>query len=291
VTRATTGILPVDKPAGPTSRSVLDALERRLGLGTLGHAGTLDPLASGLLVVLAGRARRLQEFFLGRDKTYRARVRFGATSPTLDGEGPVRTTGVRPAPVSRSEAAALVARFAGDIDQTPPAFSALRVAGRRAHRLARLGRDVALESRRVTIHEIAIVAIDEPDWVVDLRCGPGVYVRSLARDLGAARGTGAYLAELRRTRSGQLSVDDAVAADAATPADLRPLAAILRDEPRIDVGEDEARRLARGDVIAGQAPAAPPRTSFAWFRGRPCFRLTVPAPGLLRSDLMLEPPG
>src|SRR5262249_46271748 len=137
-----TGILLIDKPVGPTSREVLDGLERRLLVGPLGHAGTLDPRASGLLLVLAGRARRLQDFFTDRDKAYLARVRFGETSPTLDSEGPVTPTGVEPAPIPIADIQDLLRRFEGEVLQAPPAFSAVRVSGRRAHKLARKGRSV-----------------------------------------------------------------------------------------------------------------------------------------------------
>src|SRR5262245_52575752 len=128
--RERTGVLLLDKPVGPTSRNVLDDLEKRLLVGPIGHAGTLDPLASGLLIALCGRARRLQEFFIDRDKTYVARIRFGATSPTFDAEGAVSPTGVVPEPVAAPSD--LLSRFEGEIVQAPPSFSALRVDGRRA---------------------------------------------------------------------------------------------------------------------------------------------------------------
>src|SRR5580765_1936985 len=118
------GVILIDKPVGPTSREVLDGLERRLLVGPLGHAGTLDPKASGLLVVLAGRARRLQDFFTDRDKTYTARVRFGETSTTLDAEGPVTSTGVEPAPIDAAGIRSFLGRFEGDLLQAPPLFSA-----------------------------------------------------------------------------------------------------------------------------------------------------------------------
>ena len=136
----TNGVLLLDKPVGPSSREALDGVQRRIGIVPLGHAGTLDPLASGLLVVLAGRARRLQEYLLARGKAYVARVRFGQTSPTLDAEGPVGPSGVTPDPMSAEDARALLPRFEGDVLQVPPVFSALRVQGRRAHKLARKGR-------------------------------------------------------------------------------------------------------------------------------------------------------
>jgi tRNA pseudouridine55 synthase len=286
----TTGVLLIDKPVGPSSREVLDGVESRLRIGAIGHAGTLDPLASGLLVALAGKARRLQEFFLDREKTYVARVRFGETSPTLDGEGPVGTTGIPPGAISPDEIRAFLERFQGEVLQVPPVFSAMRVGGRRAHELARKGRPVVLEPRPVRIGSISLLAIEGADWVLEITCGPGVYVRSLARDLGEARGCGAYLAELRRTRSGPLRVEDAINPAVAALAHLRPLSLILAAELRIEVSEGQAKKLALGDVIE-QPEGTEGQPRFAWFRGRPCFRLTAPSPGLLRSDLLIDRPG
>jgi tRNA pseudouridine55 synthase len=282
-----TGVMLLDKPAGPTSRDLLDDLHERTGIGPLGHAGTLDPLASGLLVALAGRARRLQEFFSDHGKTYRARIRFGETSPTLDGEGPVVASG-RPVPaVDAAGARKILAGFEGEVLQTPPVFSALRLHGRRAHEIAREGRAVGLEPRKVTIHSIALVGIEEGDWIVDVSCGPGAYVRSLARDLGEARGCGAWLAELRRTRSGPFHLEDAVAPDLATLDHLRPLSEVLASEGRMDVDRGAARRLLQGNVIPRRPGETP---TFAWFGDRPCFRLCEPSPGLLRSKVMIEEP-
>jgi tRNA pseudouridine55 synthase len=287
---ATPGVLLLDKPVGPTSREVLNEVERRLEAGPIGHAGTLDPLASGLLVALVGRARRLQDFFLGSEKTYVARIRFGETSRTLDAEGPITFTGVAPSPVPLDAVRSLLAGFVGEYHQAPPEFSAIRVRGRRAHELARLGRPVELSRRQVRVEEIRLLAVEEPEWLVEVRCGAGVYVRSLARDLGEARGCGAHLAELRRTRSGGLRIEDAVPPALASRSHLRPLAEVLAAEPRIVVGEEEARKLRLGDVIPRPGGPLAGVPAFAWFRGRPCFRLTVAREGLLRSDLLIEEP-
>jgi tRNA pseudouridine55 synthase len=282
------GVLLVDKPVGPTSREVLDGLERRLRIGPLGHAGTLDPLASGLLVVLAGRARRLQEFFLGREKVYAARVRFGETSPTLDSEGPLVATGVAPSLIDAEGIRAMLARFEGEFLQAPPVFSAVRVSGRRAHKLARTGREVVLEPRKVTINGIELIAAENHDWLLEITCGSGVYVRSLARDLGDARGCGAHLAELRRTRSGGLRVEHARPPRSTDVQELKPLSEVLAGEPRLDATEDEAARLLHGDIVGCQG--RDPLPTFGWFRGRPCFKLMTPAPQVVRSELLLDEP-
>jgi tRNA pseudouridine55 synthase len=283
-----TGVLLIDKPRGPTSREVLDGIERRLRIGPLGHAGTLDPLASGLLVVLAGRARRLQEFFLAREKAYVARVRFGQTSPTLDGEGPVGPSGTPPAPLDAAAIREVLARFEGEILQDPPIFSAVRIRGRRAHKLARKGREVVLEPRKVRIDRIALLGVEGDDWVIEITCGAGVYIRSLARDLGEARGCGAYLADLRRTRSGGLRVEDAIDPERADVTAMKSLAEVLSSEPRLDATEFEAVRLFHGDIVPCEGRDPMPR--FGWFGGRPCFKLMTPAPQVLRSDLLIEEP-
>jgi tRNA pseudouridine55 synthase len=282
------GVLLLDKPAGPTSRAVIDAVAARLRLGAVGHAGTLDPLATGLLVTLIGKARRLQEFFAGHDKRYRARVRFGATTATCDAEGEL-VFRARPEPIERAAAVSLLAGFVGELVQTPPSFSALRIDGKRAHALARDGRPAELPPRPVRVTSIDLVAIEGDDWVLDVDCGPGYYVRALARDLGERRGTGAYLADLRRIRSGGFAVDIAVAPAQARQDDVIPITRALAGETRIDVTGDEARALAHGKAIPAQPGAAPP--AFAWRNGRPCFKLCAPAPGILRSDLLIEDPG
>jgi tRNA pseudouridine55 synthase len=190
--------------------------------------------------------------------------------------------------MDRESVERLLKTFEGDLLQAPPAFSALRVDGVRAHRHARRGRAVDLEPRRVAIHRIALVAIEDRDWILEVACGPGVYIRSLARDLGAARGCGAYLASLRRTRSGSIRVEDAVRPSEADLPDLKPLSEVLSSDPRTDVSADEALALLHGKVI--HRPAAPdgvpPR--FAWFRGQPCYRLVATGAGMLRSDLLIE---
>ena len=203
-------------------------------------------------MALAGKARRLQEFFLDREKTYVARVRFGETSPTLDGEGPVGTTGIPPGAISPDEIRAFLERFQGEVLQVPPVFSAMRVGGRRAHELARKGRPVVLEPRPVRIGSISLLAIEGADWVLEITCGPGVYVRSLARDLGEARGCGAYLAELRRTRSGPLRVEDAINPAVAALAHLRPLSLILAAELRIEVDRAKAELAQAKNKVASR---------------------------------------
>jgi len=289
VERIRGGALLVDKPVGPTSRRILDALERRLKLGPLGHAGTLDPLASGLLVALAGRARRLQNLFTASTKTYRAQITFGWRSETLDAEGPLVADPGGPPKLDRESVEALVSPFAGEVMQVPPRHSAVHVAGRRAHRLARSGAEPVLEPRPVRIDAIRVLDVRDNVVALEVTCGPGTYIRSLARDLGEAQGSGAWLSALRRTRSGGFQVEDAVLPEDLVAEDLIPLRQLLRSFPRIDVGPEEARRLAQGATIPGPGTPRPEAgPTFAWHADEPLCRLRFLEGEVMRSDLLLR---
>src|ERR1700751_5334160 len=190
------GVLVVAKPVGPTSHDIVGLVRRLAATKRVGHGGTLDPFASGVLPVFLGKATRLVEYHLGDRKRYRATVCFGASSTTDDLEGAL-TPVAGPTPTQDALEAALDA-FRGDIEQRPPAYSAIKVAGRRAYAMARAGRAVELAPRHVTIPAIQLVAWDaatpgEPVAILDVECSAGTYVRSLARDLGAALGNAAYL--------------------------------------------------------------------------------------------------
>jgi tRNA pseudouridine55 synthase len=206
------GVLVVAKPAGPTSHDVVALVRRLSGTRRIGHGGTLDPFASGVLPLFLGHAVRLAEYHLGSDKAYRATVCFGATSTTddLDGElSPVDGPGP-----SLDRVVAALPAFTGPILQRPPDYSAIQVQGRRAYQLARTGEPVELEPRAVTIRELTLRTWDDRDpdrpvAVLDIRCSAGTYVRALARDLGAAVGSGAYLGALARVRSGAFEVAEA----------------------------------------------------------------------------------
>lgn len=203
------GFLVLDKPAGISSAKALVAIKRGLPPGTkVGHAGTLDPFATGVLVVLVGSATRQSERVMRLPKGYAASLRLGATTPTLDPESPevpfkashaAAAASNRPAAPSRDEVERTLARFVGHIEQIPPAFSALKVGGKRAYALARAGGTVQLRPRMVMVHRLELVSYQWPDLQLFLECSRGFYVRSLARDIGEALGTGAYLSSLRRT--------------------------------------------------------------------------------------------
>jgi tRNA pseudouridine55 synthase len=202
------GILNVDKPVGWSSFDVIRLVRRGTGVERVGHAGTLDPMASGVLVVLLGQAVRVSEYVMGLEKAYRATVRLGISTNTYDAEGEV--TAEHPADVTEAELRAALEGFTGEIQQTPPAFSAVKVGGERAYARARRGEDVELKPRTSVVYEIVVVKYSPPDIVLDIRCSRGTYVRSIAHDLGEQLGCGAHLSGLVRTAVGPFAVERAV---------------------------------------------------------------------------------
>jgi tRNA pseudouridine55 synthase len=250
------GLLVLDKPRGITSRDAVDRAGRWFPRGTrLGHTGTLDPLATGVLVLCAGRATRLTEYVQRMGKTYRAGLLLGATSDTDDADGTVTpVSGARP---PRQEAVLqALEQLTGDIDQVPPAHSATKVAGRRAYDLARQGEDVALRPRRVSIYGITLLNYEYPRLELEVRCGKGTYIRSLARDLGRHLGCGALVETLRRTRVGPFTEADAVPLEtepAAARVRLLPVAAAVAELPRVVLAAPDLARLAQGQSV----PLAP----------------------------------
>ncbi|MCS6852928.1 MAG: tRNA pseudouridine(55) synthase TruB [Gemmataceae bacterium] len=253
------GILVVDKPAGLTSREAVDRAQRWFPRRTrVGHAGTLDPLATGVLVLAVGRATRLIEYVQRMSKTYRAEIGLGARSDTDDVDGTITPVPVGQVP-SRAVVEAALARFVGDIEQVPPRFSATRIAGRRAYDLARHGADVDLVPRRVRIEAIRILDYAYPRLEVEVQCGKGTYIRSLARDLGEALGCGGLIRQLRRTQVGPFTVTDALSldADAATAqAALLPLIAAVSELPSITLSSPEIERLVHGQGVAARVAEA-----------------------------------
>lgn len=211
-------MLLVDKPQGPTSHDVVAVLRSATGERRIGHAGTLDPMATGLLIVLIGAATRLERYLVGHSKGYDARIVFGSETDTLDAEGAVTETVPVPDAVrSAEEARRVLASFLGEQQQMPPAYSAIKRGGVAAHRVARAGGEPALEPRSIEVMEAELVGVDPevPAWDVRLTVSKGTYVRSLARDIGRAAGTRAYLGALRRTQVGDAHVQDALALDEA----------------------------------------------------------------------------
>ena len=218
----------------------------------VGHLGTLDPFAKGLLVLVVGRATRLAPFAAEWPKSYEGVIRLGVTTDTDDVTGQVVATaawtGITPA-----QLAGVVGRFRGTYEQTPPAYSAVKVAGERAYRRARRGEAMTLEPRAVDIRELEIVEATPPDLQFRATVSAGTYIRSLARDMGAALGCGAHLAALRRTAVGPLRLEDAVPPDAVTPRTLRDAAVLVAHLPRRDVDKKERDAVLHGRPIAGTA--------------------------------------
>ena len=249
------GVLVVDKPEGPTSHDVVTWCRRRLGVRAVGHAGTLDPMATGVLVLVLGRATRLAQFLSGQAKTYDATIRLGLSTDTFDRTGqPTAGPWSGPWPDAAAIAECL-GRFVGARPQVPPPYSAKKVEGERAHRLARRGAPVRVEAAMVELHACDLVEAAPPLVRLVLRTSAGFYVRSLAHELGQALGCGACLDRLRRTASGAFTLADAAALDALdrdperAAGSLVPLERLLPDLPAVRLGEDEARRAAHGNDV------------------------------------------
>ena len=249
------GVLLVDKSAGFTSHDAIARARRVLGVRRIGHMGTLDPFATGLLVLLVGRVTRLAAYIQGEPKVYDATIRFGARTDSDDATGQV--IGTAPIPDARSVEDALP-RLTGVLEQMPPAFSAKQVDGVRAYDAARRGVPLELRPSLVTVHAWSIRgwrSADELD--VTVTCGGGTYIRALARDLGTLTGSVAHLSALRRTRSGPFSVDDAIPVAALAPGvQLRPALEGLADLSAVAVTGDERARIARGQTIDAASSAA-----------------------------------
>jgi tRNA pseudouridine55 synthase len=246
------GLLVLDKPPGITSRDALDRAAKWFPRKTkIGHAGTLDPLATGVLVLAVGHATRLIEYVQAMPKVYRTRIRLGATSDTDDADGTV-TPHPAAVPVDEPAVRAALGHFVGEVEQVPPAYSAARVEGRRAYDLARRGADVALAPRRVRIDRVELREYEWPELEVDVHCGKGTYIRSIARDLGAALGVGGYVTVLRRLRTGPFGVEDAVSLDAdpdAARRKLLPMTMAVSGMPTVRASAEELRRLRTGQAV------------------------------------------
>jgi tRNA pseudouridine55 synthase len=265
------GILVVAKPPGPTSHDVVALVRRLAATKRVGHGGTLDPFAAGVLPVFLGRATRIVEFHMGDRKAYRATVCFGASSTTDDLEGEL-TPSDGPAPTREAVEAALPART-GTIRQRPPIYSAIKLDGRRAYAIARAGETVELAEREVTIHRLELMSWDgsDPDRpvaILEVECSAGTYIRALARDLGSGLGSAAYLGALTRTASGpfridaSIALDDVRAAAAAGPEGLRehllPVDSGLDAFPVVALNATEVAAVARGQFVRPESGIAGP---------------------------------
>lgn len=250
----THGALLLDKPLGMSSNAALQAAKRLLGATKAGHTGTLDPLASGLLLLLFGEATKFAGLLLEADKEYRATLKLGEKTATGDAEGEVLEK--KPVEVSSAHVAAVLQAFRGDIEQTPPMHSALKRDGIPLYKLARKGIEVERQRRRVAIGELEMVRLELPYLDLRVRCSKGTYIRTLAEDIGGALGTGAHLVCLRRTGSGGFRLDDAVSLQALhdMPLEARrrrilPPSALLGHLPRTELDIEAETRLRQGQAL------------------------------------------
>lgn len=247
----TVGLLLVDKPEGPTSHDMVEIVRRATAAQRVGHTGTLDPFATGLLLLCLGWATRLAEYLTPLPKVYHGVIRLGERTDTDDRTGKVieRSDAWRALDATRIRR--VLEAQVGCIEQLPPAFSAKKLSGRRAYSVARAGGEVDLEVQRVTVRSIELHDVSLPDVSVEVACSSGTYVRAIARDVGDALGVGGHLAELRRLRIGEFSVDEAVRLDRHTSADairarLRPPAAAVAGLERLDLDLETAEGFRHG---------------------------------------------
>jgi tRNA pseudouridine55 synthase len=259
------GFVVVDKPGGLTSHDVVARVRRLAGTRRVGHGGTLDPMATGVLVVGVERATRLLTYVIGGAKRYTATIRLGQSTVTDDAEGEV-VTSADAAGVTDAAIAGGLAALRGEIDQVPSAVSAIKVGGKRSYARVRAGEDVALAARRVTVHRLDLLATRRAgtttDLDVDVACSAGTYIRALARDLGAGLGVGGHLTALRRTEVGAFTLADALTLDELAarpggPVTLDLSAAAARFLPRRDATGDEARVLRHGGPLSTVGIAGP----------------------------------
>ena len=254
------GVLLLDKPVGPSSSAVLQAVKRLLGVRKAGHAGTLDPLASGLLPLLFGEATKFAQFGLDAAKEYVADVTLGEATDTGDADGAVLER--RPVDADDARLAKALQGLRGEIRQVPPMYSALKHGGQPLYALARAGQTVARAARPITIHELELIARRGDSLRLRVRCSKGTYVRQLAVDLGLALGTVAHLAALRRTAVGRFRIEQSVAleelealGEQAPQAWLLPAESLLEELPRLDLDEAQASRFLNGQAIELDAAA------------------------------------
>jgi tRNA pseudouridine55 synthase len=270
---AISGVLVVDKPVGLTSHDVVQIVRKGTNIRRAGHTGTLDPRASGVLVILVGPAVRLSEYVSASDKRYQAVVRLGASTDTYDADGRVLST----SPVDKlteKQFEDALESFVGEIEQVPPPYSAVKVKGRKAYEMAREGEEVDLAPRRIQVYSLELLEWAPPEAVIDVYCSSGTYVRSLAHDLGEKLGVGAHLIGLRRTKSGRFTLRDAVSLrnlresfeDGNWYQYLIPAAEALSDWPEIELNHDQVEAVRHGhrlpasevELIPGDVPSKGP---------------------------------
>lgn len=265
IRNAISGILVVDKPIGLTSHDVVQIIRTGTGIRRAGHTGTLDPRASGVLVVLIGPAVRLSEYVSATDKRYQAIIRLGSSTDTYDSEGKFTQQSSEPINVTEEQFETALQGFIGEIEQTPPAYSAIKVKGRRAYDMARKGEEVELEPRKIQVFHLEVLEWAPPEVVIDAHCSSGTYIRSLANDLGNTLGCGAYLVGLRRTKSGRFSLREATPLRKLQEAFaagnwyqyLIPAAEALGDWDALELDPDQVDEVRHGHRLPASPDAKP----------------------------------
>jgi tRNA pseudouridine55 synthase len=260
VKNAISGVLVVDKPVGLTSHEVVQVIRHGTNIRRAGHTGTLDPRASGVLIVLIGPAVRLSEYVSASDKRYQAIIRLGATTDTFDADGRFTSKDETPE-ITEEQFETTLKTFVGEIIQTPPPYSAVKVHGRPAYDMAREGEEVQLEPRKIQVYSLELLEWAPPEAVIDVYCSSGTYVRSLANDLGDKLGCGAYLTGLRRTKSGRFTLRDAVplrklreAFDAGNWYQyVIPAAEALSDWPALELDNEKVEAVRHGHRVPAEA--------------------------------------
>lgn len=265
VKNAISGVLVIDKPVGLTSHDVVNIVRYGTGIRRAGHTGTLDPRASGVLVILVGPAVRLSEYVSASDKRYQAIIRLGASTDTYDADGRFTRMPVENMDVTEEQFEEALSGFVGEISQTPPPYSAIKIKGRRAYDMARKGETVEIQPRLINVHNLEMLEWAPPEVVVDIHCSSGTYVRSLANDVGEKLGVGGYLVGLRRTKSGRFSLRDATPLrklqDAFKEGSwykyLIPAAEALGEWPSIELTPEQVDSVAHGHRIPADPSVVP----------------------------------
>jgi len=262
------GVLVVDKPIGLTSHDVVQIIRKGTGIRRAGHTGTLDPRASGVLVVLIGPAVRLSEYVSASDKRYQATIRLGSSTDTYDDEGTVTNSATFES-ITEEKFNEVLQKFVGEIEQVPPPYSAVKVKGKKAYDLAREGEEVDLEPRLIQVYSLEVIEWAPPEVVIDVYCSSGTYIRSLANDLGKELGCGAHLIGLRRTKSGRFTLRDAIPLRKLQESfetgtwyrNLIPAAEALADWPVVELDADQVELIRHGHRVPGEP------NSKGWARG------------------------
>lgn len=245
------GLFIIDKPGGMTSHDVVSAIRKKFS-AKAGHLGTLDPMATGVLPVCVGKATRMGQFLSNSPKAYTGTIRFGFSTNTYDREG-TPASEERPLNSPENEIKAAMGSLTGTLEQIPPSFSAKKIGGVPSYKLARKGRPVEIAPARVEVYEFEMTGLEPPAMTFRVVCSPGTYVRSLAHDLGQRLGCGGHLASLRRTRSGEFRLEQAVPLDRISASDLVPMEALLESWPRIEVSGGDENKVMHGNQIPGNA--------------------------------------